>query len=72
MDSSSNILFASLFWGSVGAGYCIYGRKQRSWPAMAGGAAMIGVSYVTDSVLLMSAAAIVLMTAVYLLIRHGH
>ena len=27
----ANFLFASLIWGSVGAGYFIYGKRQQSW-----------------------------------------
>jgi hypothetical protein len=37
----AKFLFASLVWGSVGFGYWVYGKKQQSWSAMIGGAAMI-------------------------------
>ena len=72
MNFNSNVLFASLFWGSVGAGYFIFGKKQRSWAPMVGGIVMIGVSYVVGSVSLMSLASIAIMAAVYVLIKRGN
>jgi hypothetical protein len=72
MNFNSNVLFASLLWGSIGTGYFIYGKKQRSWPAMVGGIAMIAVSYFIGSVLLMSLASIAIMAAVYVLIKRGN
>jgi hypothetical protein len=72
MNVNSNVLFASLIWGSMGVGYFIYGKKQRSWPAMAGGIAMIVVSYFVGSVLLMSLASIAIMAGVYMLIKRGN
>ena len=72
MNFNSNVLFASLFWGSIGAGYLIYGKKQRSWPPMVGGIAMIVVSYFVSLVSLMSMAGIAIMTGVYVLIKRGN
>jgi hypothetical protein len=71
MNFNSNVLFASLFWGSVGAAYFIYGKKQRSWPAMVGGIAMIAVSYFVGMVSLISLASIAIMAGVYVLIKRG-
>ena len=51
---NSSFLFASLFWGSIGVGYWIYGKRQSSLPPMLGGVAMIAVSYFVRSWLLMS------------------
>jgi hypothetical protein len=51
---NTNLLFVFLIWGSIGVGYFIYGKKQRSWMPMAGGFLMIGVSYLVGSVLLMT------------------
>jgi len=69
---NANFLFASLFWGSVGVGYFIYGKKQSSWPPMVGGVLMIAGSYFVSSVLLMSLLSIGLITAVYLLVKQGY
>ena len=65
-------LFASLLWSSIGAGYCIYGRRQKSVVPLVGGVSMIAVSYLADSVLMMSLVCIGLMAAVYLLLKRGY
>ncbi len=72
MNINSNVLFASLFWGSIGAGYFIYGKKQRSWPPMVGGIAMIAMSYFLGLVSLMSLASIGIMAGVYALVKRGN
>jgi hypothetical protein len=69
---NTNVLFASLFWGSIGLGYFIYGKKQRSWPAMVGGIAMIALSYFVGLASLMSLASIAIMAGVYVLIKRGN
>jgi len=68
---NANFLFASLIWGSVGAGYFIFGKKQRSWVPMIGGVLMIFVSYVVGSALLMSLACMGIMAAVYFFLKRG-
>ena len=68
----TNFLFASLFWGSVGAGYWIYGKKQREMMPMLGGVTMIAVSYFVGNWLLMSLICIALMVAVYLLLQRDY
>jgi hypothetical protein len=72
MNFNSIVLFASLFWGSIGTGYFIYGKKQGSWPPMVGGIAIIAVSYFVGLVSLMSLASIAIMAGVYALIKRGH
>ncbi|HSU54207.1 MAG TPA: hypothetical protein VLT36_09130 [Candidatus Dormibacteraeota bacterium] len=72
MSFNSNVLFASLFWGSVGTGYFVFGKKQRSWPSMVGGIAIIAVSYLVGLVSVMSLASIGIMAGVYLLIKRGN
>ena len=51
---NTNFLFASLFWGSVGVGYWIYGKRQSAICPMLGGVAMIAVSYLISSAFWMS------------------
>lgn len=68
----TSFLFASLLWGSIGGGYWIYGKKQREMMPMIGGVAMIGVSYFVNSWLLMSLLCIMLMVAVYQLMKRGY
>ena len=67
----TKFLFASLIWGSIGVGYFIYGKKQQEIAPLAGGVAMILVSYFVSSALLMSLICIVLMVAVYVLVKRG-
>jgi len=72
LDFDSSFLFASLLWGSIGVGYWIYGKKQRELMPMIGGVAMVGVSYLVSSWLLMSLIGLALMVAVYLLVKRGY
>jgi hypothetical protein len=67
-----SFLFASLFWGSVGVGYFIYGRKQQALSALVGGIVMIAVSCLVSSALLMSLICILLIVAVRLLLKRDY
>jgi hypothetical protein len=69
---NANFLFASLIWGSVGVGYFIYGKKQRSSVPMIGGIVMIAVSYLIGSALLMSLVSIGIILAIYVLWKRGY
>ena len=69
---SVSFLFASLVWGSVGLGYFIYGKKQQSWSPMVGGILMMVASYFVGSALLMSVVCVVIILAVYGLVRQGY
>jgi hypothetical protein len=68
----SSFLFASLLWGSIGAGYFIYGKKQGSTMPLIGGLIMIAVSYFVTSWLLMSLISIALIFVIHFLIRRGY
>ena len=68
---SANLLFASLIWGSVGAGYFIFGKKQRAWVPMVGGILMVVVSYAVGSAALMSLISMGIVAAVYFLLKRG-
>lgn len=68
---NEQFLFASLLWGSVGMGYLIYARKQREIVPFIGGMAMIGVSCLVGSWFWMSILCLVLMVAVYQVMRQG-
>jgi hypothetical protein len=67
----TSFLFASLLWGSVGVGYFIYGKRQQSVAAMAGGLLMIVVSYFVGSALEMSLVCLGIMAVVYSLVKRG-
>ncbi len=68
---NASFLFASLVWGSVGVGYFIFGKKQRSWVPMVGGLLMIIAAYFIGSALLMSLVSVGIMVAVYVLLKRG-
>jgi hypothetical protein len=68
---STGTLFASLLWGSIGAGMFIYGKKQQSFPAMIGGVAMIAVSYLVADWIWMSVASIAIGAGTYFWSRQG-
>jgi hypothetical protein len=67
----ASYLFASLIWGSVGLGYFIYGKKQRSWVPMLGGALVMAASYFVGSALLLSLISIGLIVGIHVLLRQG-
>ena len=45
--STATILWSTLF-GSIGVGYCIYGRRQNRLVPWVSGLALMGVPYVID------------------------
>lgn len=67
MNFSAETLFASLIWGSIGVGFTIYGKKQSKFIPMIGGLALVAISYFIASPLYMSAAAVGIMAAIWLL-----
>ena len=62
---NTNFLLASLVWGSVGVIYCIIGRRRQKIVSFIGGMAMILVSYLVSSALLMSLICSALMLGVF-------
>jgi hypothetical protein len=68
----TSYLFASLVWGSVGVGYFIYGRKQQSFSAIAGGILMVVVAYAISSAVLMTLVCLGTVAAVYGLVKRGY
>lgn len=67
-----HFLFASMIWGSVGIGYCIYGKRQQSMIPFIAGVLMIVASYFIASALVMSLVCIGLMVGVYVLVKQGY
>ena len=68
---NSNSLFASLIWGSVGLGFFIYGKKQKSGVPLFGGLAMIGISYFVSSALYMSLVSAAILAGMIWMIKRG-
>ena len=67
----TKFLLASLLWGSIGVGYFIYGKKQQEMAPLIGGLAMIAVSYLVGSALLMSLISVALIVMVYVAMKRG-
>jgi len=68
----TSYLFFSLLWGSIGMGYCVYGKKQQSISAMAGGILMMAAAYFTMSVVLISAICLAIIAVVFVLVKRGY
>lgn len=68
----TNFLLASLFWGAIGSGYFIYGKKQGATIPLAGGLALIGISYFIGSALALSLVSIALIFVMHWLMRKGY
>jgi hypothetical protein len=64
-------LIAGLFWSAIGAGFCLYGKKQRSAPPWIGGLALIAICYFIGSALWMSVAAVGIIAGIWLWSRYG-
>jgi hypothetical protein len=64
--------FASLIWGSIGSGYCIYGKKRGETVPFVGGMVLVGLSFFVVSAFLMSILSIALIAAMYWLMRLGY
>ena len=60
MTDISSTLFASLVWGSIGMGFAIYGKKQRTTAPLVGGILLMGIFYFIGSALVMSVVGIAL------------
>jgi len=68
---TEQFLWASLIWGSVASGYCIYGWKQRSAIPFVAGMVMMLVSFALPA-LPMTLASVVIIALVWWLLRRGY
>ena len=68
MDAS--YLLVSMFWSAIGGGFWLYGKKQRTAPAMFGGVALIAISWIITSAVWMSLAAIGIIAGIYFWARN--
>ena len=60
-------LFAALFWGSVGFGFFIYGKKQKSAVPLVCGILLMSASYFARTPLSLSLFGIAIVAAIYIL-----
>lgn len=56
----TDLMLASLLWGSIGAGCAIYGKKQTEAVPLMGGLSLVAVSYFVPSALWMSLVSLLL------------
>jgi hypothetical protein len=68
--SNSTNLWASVIWGAVGSGYLLFGWRQKSGIALAGGAAMSLACFLPA--LPMTLVCLAAMVAVYWLLKQGY
>lgn len=54
-------LMIGLIFGSIGVGYCIYGRKQSHLVAFLAGTFLIGLPYAIDSNVALIVASLIIM-----------
>jgi hypothetical protein len=66
---NASTLIASLIWGSVGMGFCIYGKKQGAMFQLFGGIIMVALSYFVASALYMTLACVGLIALIFWLNR---
>lgn len=62
-------LWASMIWASVGIGYVMYGKKQGRLVPVFGGIAIVAVSYIAGTAVMISLVSVALMVAIYVLAR---
>ena len=70
MDTNS--LLTSMFFGTIGGGYALYGKKQGATIPLAGGLAMVAVSTFISAPLILTVVCFALMGGVFFLGRRGY
>ena len=68
-NMDTGFLFAALLWGSVGFGFFIYGKKQKSPVPLVCGIVLMGASYFVKTPLSLSLLGLAVITAIYILKR---
>jgi hypothetical protein len=58
-------LLINMLWSTIGAGFWIYGKKQRTAPPLFGGAALVGICFVITSAFWLSVASIGIIVGIY-------
>jgi len=65
-------LWVSMIWGAIASGYCIYGFKQKEIVPCLGGFAMTAATFLIYSSLWLSVAGIIIIVAVWWLMKQGY
>lgn len=65
LDFSTSSILASMFWGAIGLGVFVYGKRQHSLLALLGGATLMGLTYFVTSAVFMSLLSIGILVGMY-------
>ena len=60
-------LFTAFFWGTIGFGFFIYGKKQKSMIPLVGGILLMGVTYLVRTALNLSLISIAIIGGIYVM-----
>ncbi|MBF0499647.1 MAG: amino acid transport protein [Candidatus Riflebacteria bacterium] len=71
MNFDYNSLMASMFWGTIGTGFFIYGKKRPHMLSLIGGIALMGLSYVVESPLSLSVISMLIIGGIYYADKQG-
>jgi len=69
INMDAGYLFAALVWGSVGFGFFMYGKKQKSPVPLVCGIFLMGASYFARTPLSLSLVGIAVIAVIYMLKR---
>jgi len=68
----TDLLLASVFWGSLGTGCVVYGKKQGESAILIGGLALVAASYFIPSALALSGVSLLLLGGIITAKKHGY
>lgn len=68
---NTDTLWASMFWGAVGSGFALYGKKQGRPVPMIGGLVMLGSTYFCETALVMSVVGVGLIAGIWWATQRG-
>jgi hypothetical protein len=72
LNINENFLWASMLWGAIAGGYCLYGWKQRALLPFLCGLVMTAMSFIGPNALIMSLVCVVTMFVTHWLIKQGY
>jgi multisubunit Na+/H+ antiporter MnhC subunit len=67
-----NIMMASMLWGTVGGGFCLYGRKTGATVPVIGGVILVALSFLPASPLIMSLVATAIIGGMAWFMKQGY
>lgn len=64
---TASALFWNVVFGAIGAGYCLYARKQKAWVPLVCGAALIVLPYFVPNAFVLVAACLAFTVAPFVI-----